>query len=370
MRVLLIVDAVFALREAALISRLQVALASDGARVMLALPERVRSMEGLEVLGDPVPYRGVGTMLTRGVRARSLVRRLPATDGGDRAADVVHVFGGAAWALGAEVAGLLGAPCALEVWRAGLCERARAFRAHNTSVLFLAPDRAIERRLLSDGGGVSVRLARWGGNAPPEPAKVFHNGRDVAVMIVGNGRDGEAFLAAFEGAARVAAERPGTMLFADADGARRVGLWKRARQMGVLNRLTLIDRMEQRRDQVLMGDVFVHPERLHEHRTVLLDAMGAGLPIAAGADEDIESLIDGRTAMLVKRPEADAWHDTIDGLIGDPEAARALGASAREFIRDGRKFTSYAAAVQDAYEWMTSPGAIPFERGTGAGGVR
>ena len=363
MRVLLIVDAVFALREAALLSRLQVSLAADGARVLLALPERVRSIEGIEVLGDPVPYRGLGTMLTRGVRARGLIRRLPSVDGQQRQADVVHVFGGAAWALGAEVASLLGAPVALEVWRAGLCDRARAFRAQGGSpVLFLAPDRAIERRLLSEGSGVSVRLARWGGNVPPEPAPVFRAGRDLSLMIAGNGRDAEAFLAAFEGAARVVAERPGTMLFADADGARRVGLWKRARYLGVLNRLTLVDRLEQRRDQILMGDVFIHPERLHEHRTVLLDAMGAGMPIVAGTDDDIESLIDGRTAMLVKRPEPDAWHQALSGLINDPEGARALGASAREFIRDGRKFTGYAAAVQDAYEWMTSAGTIPFER--------
>ncbi|GJM19978.1 MAG: hypothetical protein DHS20C14_21910 [Phycisphaeraceae bacterium] len=360
MRVLLIVDAPFAQRERTLVARLGLSLADEGDRVHVALPEGMGSLSGIELLGDPLGFRAEGLMLTRSIRARHLVQRIEERTPGETP-DVVHVFGGSLWSFGVEVATQLGAAAVLEVWRSGLCDRAKAFRASpDTPLLYLAPDRTIERRILSESPGASVRLARWGGHVPGSPARPLANPATPSIMILGNGNDPESFRAAFEGVARLADAGHTPMMFIDSDGARKAGIWKRARELKVLDRVTLIDKMEDRRDLVLRGDIVVHPERLHEHRTIVLDAMGAGVPVIAGADPDIEALIDARTCVVVAQPTADVWSHALGMMLDDPEGARALGASAREYIRDGRKFSAYAAAAHDAYEWLTSADAVPF----------
>lgn len=363
MRVLFIVDAVFAVRERPLISRLEVGLADEGVGVVLALPEKAVISTEMDLLGDPVRYRLAGFALTRAIRARQFVRRL-APPGESPGIDLIHAFGGASWSFAGEVASLLGVPVALEVWRGGLCERARAFRADGSlPVLLLAPGRAIERRLLAEGGGGMVRLARWGGSVPPEPATPLREGQMAGIMLTGNGRDATGFAAAFDAAARLASSRDDVMIFIDGDAARQAGLWRRAQRQSVTDKLTLIDRMEERRDLVLRADIFVHPERLHEHRTLLLDAMAAGLPVVAAADDAVEALIDGRTAVIVPRPEPDAWEQALVGLLDDRPRARAIGAAAREYIRDGRRFTSYVASILDAYEWVTGSESTPIRPG-------
>jgi len=359
MRVLLIVDTVFAVRERPLISRLEVGLADEGVGVVLALPERAPISSDLGLVGDPVRFRLAGFALTRAIRARQLVRRL--TAGADATQiDLIHVFGGASWSLAGEVATLLAVPVVLEVWRGGLCERARAFRPNpSVPVILLAPGRDVERRLLAEGGSGMVRLARWGGSVPADPAIPLRDGSVASIMLVGNGRDAVGLTAAFDAAARLAAERGDVMIFLDADAARQAGLWKRAKRHAITDKLTLIDRMEERRDLVLQGDIFVYPERLQEHRTVLLDALAAGLPVVVAADDAVEELIDGRTAVVVPRPDPDIWHHAIAELLDDRDRARAIGAAARESIRDGRRFTSYVAAVLDAYEWATGSESTP-----------
>ncbi len=360
MRALILVDAAFAARERTLIARLGVALADEGVRVIIGLPAGSSALSGIELLGEPLQFRAQGLALTRAARARRLVEQAHERAPGD-SPWVVHAFGGALWNYAVEVASQLGAPAVLEVWRSGLCDRARSFRGSDgTPILFLAPDRTIERKILADGATAGVRLARWGGYVPGAPVRALRNPAEPSVMILGNGNDARSFLAAFEGAARTATDERRPLIFLDSEGARKAGAWARARELGMLDRVTLVDRMEDRRDLVLRGDIIAHPERLHEHRTLVLDAMGAGVPVIAGADEEVEALIDARTCVVVSKPDADSWASAFEMIVNDPEGARALGESAREFIRDGRRFSGYAAAVHDAYEWLTSADAVPF----------
>lgn len=360
MRALILVDSAFAVRERTLIARLGVALADEGVRVQIGLPTGTKALAGIELLGEPLGFRHQGLAITRAARARRLVERAQEEIEGD-APWVVHAFGGGLWTFAVEVASQLHAPTVLEVWRSGLCDRALSFRTSDeTPILFLAPDRMIERKILADGASAAVRLARWGGHVPGAPVRTLRDPAEPSIMIVGNGNDAPSLIAAFEGATRICSEDRKPLIFIDADGARKAGIWRRARELGMLDRVTLVDRMEDRRELVLRGDILAHPERLHEHRTIVLDAMGAGIPVLAGADADVEAFIDARTCIAVARPDADAWASAFEMIVADPDGARALGDSARDFIRDGRRFSSYAAAVHDAYEWLVSADAVPF----------
>src|SRR5204862_4306381 len=88
--------------------------------------------------------------------------------------DIIHVFGGSVWGLGADLALEAGSALALEVWRAGLVPKAQAFHMPDRTlrdepVLLIAPDQAIERALRSVSDArvrPSVHLAAWGVLAP------------------------------------------------------------------------------------------------------------------------------------------------------------------------------------------------------------
>lgn len=366
MRALLLTDGMFALRERPLLERLRVGLLDEGVHVLLAIPHRLVGRASFDLMGAPIGYNDSGLGLSRRIRARQLTRALPAPDKKTgRAVDVIHVFGGSAWKLGAELARMTESSLILEIWRNGLVERARSFRAGEAVwPAFLAPDKTIERALLREGGG-SVRLAPWGAAAPPEPVPILREGRVWSLIMIGGGRDAAACRACFEGLARVASARDDVMIFVDADAARRARLWKLAESLGVLSATSLIDEMEDRRDLVLRGDIIVQSDSRHEQRTLLLDAMAAGLAVVASKDEDVSVLIDRRTALLVEGNNASAWAESMSELLADPESARSLGRAARQYVRQTHRPSAYAGAVLDAYEWVVSGGAMPFKAQAG-----
>lgn len=359
MRVLLICDRFFVRREHPLLERLEIGLADEGVRLTVAVPERTELQEQLTLLSGTVTYRMNGVGWTKGLRAAWLLEGVGRVS--SEKIDLVHVFGGAAWGVGVEAAGRLQVPAVLEVWRAGLAGRARAFAArHPGRVVLSAPDPAVERELRRQSGGAPVRLTPWGVSAPPEPVTVFREGRTPAIVLVGQARNSVAYLAAFKAAGEVVRELPEALLFADAVAARRAPLWKLAKEMGVRGRLSLIDEMEAQRGLALHGDVLLYPEAQGEQRTVLLDAMAAGMPIVAHEDPAVSSLIDQKTAVLVRSSHVEEWREAVRSVVQDRERARALGASAREWVREHRRSSAYIASVLGLYEWTVSSDAIPF----------
>ncbi len=370
MRVLILVDEFFASRERSMLARLEIGLADEGVRVIHAVPDsdlnrpQVGAMGG--VFRSMVPYSRRVLSVTRGLAARRIVRNLALIDDADEPdpIDVVHVFGGSVWELGRRLAGALDAGLALEVWRAGLVQRAvrGPQRSGGNRPVFLAPDTAIESALRT--GGVSVRPTYWGVHASEPPREVVPPGRAPSAMFIGSGRQTKPFQSAFEGVASSFQRNGDGLIFVDALAARRAGIWKIAERLGVLNRLSLIEELESRRDLLLQGDFLIQPESAGEHKSVVLDAMSNGMLVIAAADRFISCLIDGRTANLVPVPAAasggDAWSAMIDRLLARPADRRAIAASAHQFIRSNRLASAHIRAVLDAYMWMTASEAIPF----------
>jgi hypothetical protein len=361
MRVAMLADELFAVRESALLVRLAVGLAAEGVRVVHCLDERTGSlpgvpgMEGVAAGVVMIPPSG----LFSGTRARAarLLGRLAEAWGSGRAPDVVHVFGGSLWDLGVELSGLSRCPCAIEVWRAGQVARAAALgrREHRRHPpVFLAPDRNLERALLATEPSLAVRAAPWGVHAPPEPRDVLPPGRSPSAILVGTGRDARTYNAAFEGLAEVARRVENFMLFADTRAVRNAETWRLARALNVLDRLSLIEDLEARRDVLLHGDLLILPDAKGEQRTIVLEAMACGMLVVALADPLASTLIADQTARLVDRPEPRAWAVAVESLLTDRESASRLAASARAFVRRERRASDHVRAVLDAYAWMTA----------------
>lgn len=364
MHALFLTDTIFALRERALLSRLEVGLAGEGVRITLAAPHEATSRMDLNILGEPVRYHAGKFALTRRIRAGRLAELISTSSGVEEGVQIVHVFGGGAWSLGVELARLWDAALVLEVWRSSLSDRARSIAGQmREQCVLAAPDPSIERAILRDGGGAVVRLTPWGARSECNSEHLLREGRNRAVMMVGVGRDTSAYVRAFDGVASAIEANPDVMVFIDSEAATRAGLWERAERMGVRANVSLIDAMEDRRDLVLRGDVVLYPDARGEHRTIMLDAMASGMAVVATEDPFVSSLIDGRTASLLPAGATAAqWGETLGVLLGDPERARALGTTARAYVREKHRVSSQVAAVLDVYEWATQR-ALPFRAG-------
>jgi hypothetical protein len=354
LNILLIPDAPFARREAALLSRLEAGLCAEDVQVVRAAPLGAGPAPPSEV--RTMPYQDGGLGLTRGLRAAQLAAALAdSRRPGEGPIDVVHAFGD--WLLAAEVAHRLGAGLACDLWCAGQCARAgTASRGHS---LLLAPDQAIERALFRQGVGASVRITPWGVPVPAQPAPAFERGVAIGVMIVGTGADRGAFAAAVEGLSLTLQERPDVMVFIDAGAARRADLWPRVRLLGLAGRITLAPDMEALRRLTLSGDVLILPEAQGEHRSLVLEAMAHGLVVVAASDPMVSYLTDRRTARLVAAADAPLWAETLREVFDDTAARRSLAASARQYVGEQHRVGNHVGLVLDAYEWLASRDTLP-----------
>ncbi len=363
MHVLLLADSIFAVRERALLSRLEVGLMDEGVRVTLAAPTDVAPRPEHDVLGRHVSYRAGALSFTRKMRASRLARDLTPTDKSGSPVDLVHVFGGAAWGIGIELCRTWEVPLALELWRMGMVERARTVAGSmREPPILIAPDPAIERAALREARGAVVRLVPWGAKPRPESHEILNESRAPALVMLGFGRDEVASVRAFEGVARVMETHSDALLFVDADAAARLNIWKRADKLGIRQRVSLIGRLEDRRDLVLRADVVVHPDARGEQRSLLLDAMASSMAVVATEDRSVAALIDGQTARLVP-PGANsgAWSEAVSAVLDDRDVARTLGASARSYARAKHRVSAHVAAVVDVYEWAAGRQSIAFQ---------
>lgn len=364
MRVLILSDEFFVKREPSLLTRLGVGLADEGVRVTHAIPESATSHAPGDVVSRTLTYPGGGWWLSRGAIARGLARQLrEGRERGDESplADVVHVFGGQLWPMGAALARELDAVLVLEVWRAGLVERAKEFAGGaGPATLFIAPDPAIERRLREEPAQLLVRLVPWGVLTPPNPRRILLPGRARSVMLIGTGRAAAAFAAAFEGVAMMIRQFPDVMLFCDALAARRARLWAIAQRLEVTDHVSLIEDLEGRRDLVLEGDILVQPDASGEQRSITLDALAAGMVVVAAEDPFVSILQEGKTARLVRSGVAAHWASVLRDILEDPDRARALAASARSVVAKERRASDHVRGVLDAYTWARSGGSLAF----------
>jgi len=357
---IVIADHGFITHERSLTHRLLVGLADEGIRVRCAIPRSLLESIELDVITEVVGYEDRGLMLSRSARVTRLLNELRALDPDSPPIDLVHIFGGSAWGFGVELARRTDAVAVLEVWRPGLVERARALRSGDARVAFFAPAPGIERALLREGAGLLVRLTPWGVHIPKSPHPILREDRVASIMLAGSGRSAAEFSAAFQGACDVIAQRDDTMLFVDADAALRAGLWKHARAKGVLDRFSLIDAAEERRDLVVRADILLYPDCRGEQRTLLLDAMANGMAIIANADPMVAALVPDQTARVLTDPSPETWQAELQHMLDFPDEARALGRSARERVRNEFPASKHIRAVIEAYEWLTNPSVIPF----------
>lgn len=359
MRVLFLSDPLFTRYESELISRLAVGLADEGVNIAWGLPEGTDL--STRVLTPVVPYLPARLGLTPARRGAALLRRAKPVLGGDP--DVVHLFGGGISRLGAEVVRGCAAVPAFEIWRPGLeasiravINRVAAGVTHRTEdrALIVATNRDVRERYIEQFPRSVVRAIPWGVYTHEQRARSESGA--MGLVLLGPGRDAKAWASAFRACLRTLRGSPTTHLFADSSSVRKYRLWSKARDAGVVGRVTLIDAAETQRELLLSADLVLYPDARGEVRTVLLDAMGAGVAVIASADPRSHDLIDGKTARLVVDSTEAQWHEAIEMMTHDHTMRRGLTETARAHVREHHRVSRQIASLVDAYEWIAGAG--------------
>ena len=124
------------------------------------------------------------------------------------------------------------------------------------------------------------------------------------------------------------------------EGPLRIGIEQRVEELGIGNSVSFLGRVsDAERDRRLReAHVFAMPSRLPEDGTgegfgiVFLEAAAHGLPVVAGnVGGALESVVDGRTGMLVDPLNPNEIGEAVSGLLLDRERAESLGAAGMEW---------------------------------------
>lgn len=367
MRALILTDESFLSREPDMLRRLEIGLTGEGVSVMHAMPDTAADLAEAGLFARTITYPTRTPWFMERWRMRQLRDAMILADedlpGANGQVDLIHVFGEGAWGLGARLAREQRSPLILEVWSAGIVEKAAALASSMPPDLLttlLAPDPHIEQALRREDGSLVVRGERWGVHTPAQPNAAPEASQAIGVMVIGEGQSDSGFIEAFEGVCRAAKRQARMLIFADADGVARSNAWNLAEQAGVLEKLTLVPRMEGARSLVLRGSVLVCPEASGEQRTIVLDAMAHAMAVVAMRDPMVSYLKDGQTAHLVSRPAAEEWATAIEVQVVDRTQARQLGEAARSYVSANHRVSTHVATVLDVYERVVSGESLPF----------
>ncbi len=380
MRALILADGSFASRERALLSRLEVGLADEGVRVVRVTPIEPAA----ESLDNPylrwIKFPEPSSKLFAPISARAVLqdiqtmRELSVQD--NEPIDLVHIMGDNAWAAGERIARELDAALVYELWSEVAVQRglalARALKARDEDerkrVIFLCPDEGVEQRIEANTPWINRRLAVWGVHSHHERPEWPKRNGAFSVLMLGTGDDIASCKVALDGLSRLRTAAPTLLIFLDAALVRSSNaLWKHADKLKLLDCVSVIEDTESRRELSLQVDAVVVPERLQQHRTILLDAMAHGVLVLAREGCPMTALRDSETAVVIERGDAEEWERAILSLLSDRARAAALLEGAMAFVRENRLASAQVRGALSAYETVAGAPPIAFTAGSRVG---
>jgi len=360
MQAVIITDRSFARRERQMLARLEVGLADDGVRVIHAAPQATIDDPAVQVAGiysTVVGFQDRGLPLTLASRARELLDAVKSASD-SRRIDLVHAFGLDCWPIARRLAAEAGAGLLLELWCPMLVDFAADLPLGRPgSPDFITSEQSIATMLQSRSRAAKVHIAPWWVLAPPAPRPPFPGDRPLAVAILCDTGQPRVVLPAIRGLLEATAGKPEVMIMACVDpGPRRheSALWAAARRLNLLDRFSISPNMESRREPILEMDLLMLPEAHGLQRTIVLEAMAAGMPVIASADANHRVLIEGQTALLAPSGTHQAWTEVTRRVVGEPASSPSLAQSAHEWVRANRPAARHVSGVLNAYRAVAS----------------
>lgn len=220
----------------------------------------------------------------------------------------------------------------LERW---LARQTRAFTATSEAVRRAAVGRGIPAKSIEViyPSSVSARAPEPG--ADPESAKEWLGVPPSAplVGVVGRFHPVKGHEVMLDAAASLSRSFPDLFFLFAGRGPQEDRIRRKARALGLLERLTIDFDPEGIERFLEAVDIFVMPSLSEGFPLTLLEAMRRGKPIVASAVGGIpEAVVDGQSGLLVPPGQPDRLAEAIGRLLEDPAAAGRLGRNARNRV--------------------------------------
>lgn len=360
MHVALIVDHDRWRREHAMVGRVAAGLRDRDIQITAVLPEAGR----LDAVDDEPPLDGAASVYTpmqvppwmRRARARQLAASLPAG-----VPDVIHAVGEDAWAVALDLARELDRPVTLEVWTAELIKRIPPGRAASRVAGYIAPTEPIAEAIRHRVDAHLVSVVPIGVEIPSQPRQVLTNRADsMTLAILGSGRDLVGYRAVLTGLSRLISDLPQIQVCLELRGPGEHEIWRHARRLDLLGHISSVVDAAMHRPLLTGCDVLVLPERQGQVRSIVLEALAAGMPAVTADDPYLDILVSDETALIVDYAVPDDWTDKLHSVLTDPAVAPRLAASARSSVAELHRPAEQADRLAAAFTQVVSGGAHAF----------
>ena len=265
--------------------------------------------------------------------------------------DVIYAVGSKAWAVGLDLAQVIDRPMIVDV--CSLAQASLLSRAPKSELIagYVTPCAPLMNMLQPHVEPTRVNFVPIGIAAPPQPVSILRQlGQNIAIAVIGQARDIQAYAALFSGIRLAGLDLPIMQIMLELDGVHEHEIWKRVHAVGLLDRVSAIGDAPTYRALLTQCDVMLIPEGLGEPRSIMLEAMAFGIPVIAALDPANDVLIDGETALLVERSNARQWSDRIRDILNRPEEARKLGQRARSRVLERNRSSEQVSRLGVVFE--------------------
>lgn len=204
------------------------------------------------------------------------------------------------------------------------------------------------RQVAAPAAGERARLREALGVAPDQ------------VLVVGAGRltRQKNFARLVEALALLGEGAPGWRCVIAGEGELRPALEAQVAAAGLQGRVTLAGLVEDLPSLLGAADIFCLPSLFEGLPLVLLEAMGAGLPVAAFAIDGVTDVVaDGAQARLAAPDDAAALAGVLRALLADAGERRRLGEAARREVEARHGFAAVIDRLESLYRGQAAAAA-------------
>lgn len=266
-------------------------------------------LEDIECMSVRMPRRWWGRAHTNRELASHFTRR---------PVDLVFWSGDQAASLARDLAAQLEAPLVGDVWTRSQVDAAR--RSPLVDAWIARTDSVADqlRDVLKAGTVITAR--------PPvsveRPTRL--PGRRPSIVVLDPGPSTRHAGPLLDGLRVTIDARPDIEAFLELRGGASHTLWKMVKARGLLEHVSVLDRIGTMGRLVAEATIVVAPDPEGPARTVIPLAMAGGAAVIAASDRCEELLEDNVTARLIDVFDADRWHNAIIELIAEPPLRQRL----------------------------------------------
>lgn len=204
--------------------------------------------------------------------------------------------------------------------------------------------------------------ARLGAFAKPDPEYLgrlrgmFSTDASVSHIILAAGRlsPEKGFSVLVESAAGVLKQHPTAAFVLFGEGAERVKLEARVRELGIAERCVMPGFTAELDKFLPWADVVVLPSFTEGLPNVALEASAAGIPVVATAVGGTPEVVaDGASGLLVSSGQPERITEALNCLLADESLRSRMGAAGRERMRAEFTFEGQAAKYAELFERLT-----------------